>query len=212
MVEHVFIYIKKYANFLWVVIEKINGILIHILFDRKLLPLLDTYSKKYSNAEIQYRLLGKNEMFNLSKFLLSQNDGQLLFFRPHSFSYNDIINEWQSHSIKMLAVYKENVIIGYFFLRCFFNKKVILGKIIDKTNQGKGISTVMSKIMLQSSWEAGMKPYSIISDRNLKSLYPYMKLSLVTKKKRMYEDYFLYSYQEKIKSESNSLDKKILIN
>lgn len=66
----------------------------------------------------------------------------------------------------MMGVFDGPRMLGYFFLRCFWNRKCFVGRLIDEPYEGKGIGRVMNSIMYNIGWRSGFRVLSTISKNN----------------------------------------------
>lgn len=66
----------------------------------------------------------------------------------------------------MFGAYSEQGMVGYFFLRCFWNRKCFVGRLIDEPFEGQGIGRVMNQIMYHTAWWSGFRCMTTVSKHN----------------------------------------------
>ena len=90
-----------------------------------------------------------------------------------------------------------NEIVGYFFLRCFFNGKCFRGKIVDYRWRGKGIAVLMGKISTTIAKTLRMRMFGTISKSNLPSLASSQESNEIKIIKALPNDYLYIEYLPK---------------
>ena len=160
--------IKERFGFIWDFIEWLNATafsLTHRKQLKKLPQVLDSCSGEY-----QFRLAQPSDASALVTFFANQPEEAYEFFKPHDFDATSIKKVIDNKAFQSIVVWKEQTIVGYFFLRCFVNGKCFRGKIVDKNWQGKGIAKQMGIVMTKVSQALGMRMFGSISPENYASL------------------------------------------
>lgn len=70
----------------------------------------------------------------------------------------------------MIGAFDKNELVGYCFLRCFFNKQAFRGKIVDVEHQGRGIAKKMGIVMTEICKKMKFRIFATISKDNVKSI------------------------------------------
>jgi hypothetical protein len=168
-----FYFIKNKFHFIWNIISHINSLLFYFLYPKIKLK-VDSYfkCKEFINLikdkNIRIKVLGINDLASLLS-LLQKKENQSKFFQPFSFSVKKISEILSLPSFINIGLFKDEAMIGYFFLRLFINKKAFLGLMIDSNFRGKGFSNIMLKILYDISNNINFKLYSTIWKDNLNS-------------------------------------------
>ena len=160
--------IKERFGFIWDFIEWLNATafsLTHRKQLKKLPQVLDSCSGEY-----QFRLAQPSDASALVTFFANQPEEAYEFFKPHDFDATSIKKVIDNKAFQSIVVWKEQTIVGYFFLRCFVNGKCFRGKIVDKNWQGRGIAKQMGIVMTKVSQALGMRMFGSISPENYASL------------------------------------------
>ena len=126
-------------------------------------------SNKIGEGSFVYRILNKDDLPSLQAFFESQNPEQFKYFQPHTFDRDTLKHLFKNSAFFMMGVFHNDKMVGYFFLRCFINKKCFIGRIVDKMYQGRGISKIMGRILLRTAWASKFRIFSTVSRDNIKS-------------------------------------------
>lgn len=160
------LYIKHNLKFLWESIDFFNCIVFkfaHLDRTKKLIPEI---IKKYTLKGYLFRQLTKSDIGLLKELIDRQDSCRLQYFNPHGFETKDLLTKLENPSFIMLGAFKDNLMVGYFFLRCFWNRKCFVGRLIDEAYVGRGIGNVMNLIMYNIAWGMGFRCLSTISRDN----------------------------------------------
>ena len=80
----------------------------------------------------------------------------------------------------MFLVKKEQIIIGYFFLRCYMNGTVFKGRMVDINARNLGIGKMMGYIMNDIVRTLGVRLFTSISPKNFSSLQSVKAVNNIT--------------------------------
>lgn len=166
MITKILLFIKHKIPFFWSLIELINAFLFKILYSKKINNITDKvlqefFFKPYISRKLEYKDIKK-----LEHLISNQEQKRLKYFKPHKFDYKSLVKELHNPSFLMMGVFENETLVGYFFLRCFWNKKCFVGRLIDEPYEGKGIGRVMNEILYNIAWDAGFRCLSTISKHN----------------------------------------------
>ena len=160
--------LKDRCPWIWEVIEKINAFLFRIRYGRRL-DGVDDILEKY-NGEYVIERFKESNIDELACFFQEQPDSAFEYFKPHAFDRKTLRKLQRNKSFLAFVVEKENVIVGYFFLRCFFIGKCFRGYIVDYRQRNKGISKMTSSIMTDVAKHLNLPSFGTISPNNIASL------------------------------------------
>lgn len=198
----ILIHLKKQFPSLWRIIEYINGEIFKILFSKYMYHNADNILLEYKNENYQYRFLSEADIKPLNELFLRQNQEQFRFFKPHEFDINTLRRLFKNPSFLMFGVFDKSELAGYFFLRCFFNKKSFTGRIVDEKYQGKGISKRMGKILHKIAWDSNFRVFGTASRDNFKSINSYKTINNFKIIKELENNFIYFEY---LKSEEKPL-------
>ena len=142
--------IKNRFLFLWKVVEWGNATLFYLMHKKKLME-INSVLEQVSNV-YRFRTTTEEDVKKLVDFFARQPEEAFEFFKPHGFDGKAIREVVKNKSFLTFVVLKDDVTVGYFFLRCFVNGKCFRGKIVHKDWQGRGIAKLVVD-MLRSEQE-----------------------------------------------------------
>ncbi len=192
MITPLFIFIKHHFSFLWRLIEDVNGMLFKLRYHD-----VDVIAKDVLNGiqleHFRFGLVTESDIPYLCTFLNRQTDGYIKHFKPHDFDAATLYHLLYNPAfIMMKAISKtDGMIIGYFFLRCFFMGKAFHGLIVDGHSSGKGVGTAMWSSSMLISNRLNIKMYATISKNNEASLRSCRMGTSVNVVKPLPNDYLL---------------------
>lgn len=160
--------IRENCPWMWNLIEMTNGWIFSIRYRKSL--------KKIENIirvnEGEYHVVPASfeNASQLTKFFSEQPEEEFLFFRPHPFDEKSLKKMAKNRGFLSFCVMKDDIIVSYFFLRCYFIGKCYLGRIVDYRWQGKGLGKLMRKLASEIAVNFGMPVYGTINKQNIASL------------------------------------------
>lgn len=176
------------------VIEYFNGILFKLLFGKRIKKQADIVLKDYQNEQFAYRFLEESDMKILADWFAQQDQEQLEFFKPHAFDLKTLQRLYKNPSFHMFGVFDGNILAGYFFLRCFANKKSFTGRIVSSNYQRLGISRKMGKILHHIAWNSKFRVFGTASRDNFKSIDSYKSINNFKIIKELENNYIYFEY------------------
>lgn len=185
------VWLKHHFGFLWALIEKSNSLLFHILWGNK----LNNSSFIYKIDDVEFRVLNqKDDMQLLASFFARQPKSAFEFFNPHGFDEKSLIKRQKDPAFLMIGCFKNEILVGYCFLRFFFNKKAFRGKIVSQEFQGQGIAKLMGLVTTQICLDMKFRLFATISKSNVKSMASSMAVNEVRVIKELADDYIYVEY------------------
>lgn len=160
------IYIKHHVRFFWQVIEWLNAVLFETLYGNRFKRCLTDVFSQYTIPGITFRKLLFSDIDCLYSLICTQGESRLAYFKPHEFDQTSLRKAFKNPAFIMMGAFEGQKMVGYFFLRCFCNKKCFVGRLIDEPYEGKGIGRVMNDIMYHVGWAATFRVLSTISKNN----------------------------------------------
>jgi hypothetical protein len=194
MIEIFLLYIKKNLSFLWKLIELVNRVILKLLFFRKFKNINNQFYNYKIIGDYQYRLLRTNDIIIFHDFFSQMDEDYLKYFNPHKWDERSLSKIIKNNSIITLGFFLREELVGYFFLRMFFNKRAFIGRLVSEKYKGKGIAKSMAKILYHISSLAGFNVYSTISKDNVGSLKSHMSVNNYTIIKELPDNYYLIKF------------------
>lgn len=191
------IFIKHNFSALWKIIDWFNGMLFKLFYHSKLERVLQRVMDDASTERFIYRELQPSDIPSLKELIDTQSPEDLNFFSPHGFNMKALNAQIDKPAFLMMGAFDEQQIIGYFFLRFFANKKCFVGRLIDRELRGKGIGTIMNRIMYETAWEMGFRCLSTISRNNTAVMRAHAKNPTMLILKELQNDYLLVEFIRK---------------
>ncbi len=96
-----------------------------------------------------------------------------------------------------MMAFKDDELVGYFFLRFFMNRKCFVGRLIDKSYRGQGIGLVMNDIMYETAWSMNFRCLSTISKNNIAVMKAHSKNPSAKIIKELQDNYLLVEFVKK---------------
>ena len=194
MIIKLLIYIKHHMSFIWTLVEWCNSILFNLLYGRKLRKILPGLLEEVSFGDFVYKLLTMDDITFLAEFFASQPAEAYKFFNPHGLDEHSLRKRKKDKAFVMIGTFCGSKLVGYCFLRCFFNKQAFRGKIVDQNYQGKGIAKQMGVLTTNICSALGLRLYATISKKNVKSLASSKAVNEVRIIKELEDDYLYVEY------------------
>ncbi len=189
----ILIFIKHHIPFIWNIVEYINSQLFYILYRKR----LEFLGEKYLQSKDSVRILRIEDMVALSEFFNKQPADSFEYFKPHAFDYNSLVKKNKDKSFIMIGVFSNNEIIGYGFLRCFFNGKAFRGKIVDISHQGHGIAKQIGSVLTDMATLMHLRLFATISKDNVKSISSSSAVNKIKIMKELPGNYIYVEYLRK---------------
>lgn len=160
--------IRDKFGFLWEMVESVNGWLFACRYRGKLKEVNEVLAPL--SHEYTVRQTTEADVMPLVQFFKEQPEEAFEFFRPHEFDEKSVRKIIKNKAFQTFVVVDGERILGYSFLRSFFNGKCFRGRIADYRARGKGIGMLMAKAIEKVAVHEGLRMYASISPDNLASL------------------------------------------
>lgn len=193
----ILIYIKHHLPFIWAFVEYINSFLFRQLYKGRLKDVYNRYSQNRDDWKYSIRILKLEDMNALSEFFIAQPEQSFKYFRPHQFDYRSLVKKNKDKSFIMIGVFHAEKIIGYGFLRCFFNGKAFRGKIVDIEYQGQGVAKQIGSVLTDMAALMHLRLFATISKDNVKSISSSRAVNKIRIVKDLPDNYIYVEYLPK---------------
>jgi hypothetical protein len=160
------LFLKHRMPFLWQVLEWVNSVLFQMLHARRMAAVRAHVLEEIQHPYFPMRELAEADMPALEALLAQQGEERLRFFRPHGYDRKSLLRACHDPAFTMFGSFAGERLVGYFFLRCFWNRRCFVGRLIDEPYERRGIGRVMNQIMYQTAWRSGFSCLSTISKHN----------------------------------------------
>lgn len=190
-------YIKDKLPFIWDIIEYLNEKLFQLRYGRRLQNIPDCLCNIYGDYQIKEASM--EDLFLLVDFFKEQPQESFSYFQPHGFDEKSLKKLIKRKSHIMVIAKKDNQIVGYVFLRCFFNGKCFRGKIVDYRWRGKGIAVLLGEVSTEIASVLQLRMFGTISKKNAASLYSSQASNDIKIVEELPDDYLYIEYLPKQK-------------
>lgn len=158
--------LKHRLPFVWRGIEVSNSVLFGLMHSRQITASARRCLETNMLDGFRFCLLDDGHSHDVSEFLSRQPENRTEFFKPHSFDLQTVSRLARDPAFLMFGAFRDDALVGYFFLRCFWNKKCFVGRFIDQDWEGRGIGRVMNDILYNTAWNTGFRCMTTISRHN----------------------------------------------
>ena len=194
MMERILLYVKHNSRHLWHLIEYINASLFSVFYLSRLESVIHIVIQHYTLMPYSCRILSSVDAESIFDLIYSQKPDDLEFFNPHGFDIRSIRKLFRNKSLLLMGVFYKDLLVGYFFLRFFVNRKCFVGRLIDAKHRGRGIGVLMNNIMYQTSWRMNFRCLSTISRNNHSVMKAHSRNNSMRIIKELENDYMLVEF------------------
>lgn len=184
--------IKHNTPWLWQCIEAVNGKLTHLRYPR----VKETAAgilRDYGTDSYSFSLVEDADIEKLSTFFVEQTDDSLEHFKPHAFDIKTLRRLHRNGGYLMMKITQgdSNEVVGYFFLRYFFNGKAFHGLIVSPKHRGRGLGSMMWKAGTLICRQSKLEMFATVSTHNTPSIESARKGCRVEIMQKLPDDYLL---------------------
>lgn len=164
-------FMRDKMPFLWDLIETVNSFLFSLRYENEL-KTIESSLTRYKD-EFGYVVLPilSVDVYALKAFFSHQPVEAYTFFKPHGFDVKSI-KKLQRNKAFLAYILIDNTngnIAGYCFNRSFFHGKGFRGRIVDINYRGKGLGTMMNKILNEVGFRIGLRLFETVNHANIAS-------------------------------------------
>ena len=200
-------FLRDKMPWLWDLVDIINSVLFKLRFGGKLRAVEAAVLKRYE-AESGMRIVPMSEVKtdDLVAFFAAQPEEAFTFFKPHGFDGKALKKLQKNKSFLAFVLIDDNNdsetsgtigtsgtsrIAGYCFIRSFFMGKGFRGRMVGMSHRGRGLGTLMNRLMNDVGFGIGLRLFETVNKRNVASYRSAMSASNVKVLEEM-EDEELY--------------------
>lgn len=166
MIARTLLLIKHRMPWLWGLIERLNVPLYCLLHRQRMAGQAEQVFARYGLDGFEFRPLDVSDLDKLQDLIERQEPERLRHFQPHGFDDATLNRMYANPAFLMFGVFSGGCLVGYFFLRCFWNRCCFVGRLIDEPFEGQGIGRVMNQIMYHTAWWSGFRCMTTVSKHN----------------------------------------------
>ena len=105
----------------------------------------------------------------LVDFFATQPEEAYTFFKPHGFDFNSIKKLQKNKSFLAYIFLDGDKIASYCFIRSFFHGKGFRGRMVGTDHRGRGLGTLMNKMMNEIGFGISLRLFETVSKDNVAS-------------------------------------------
>lgn len=155
-------WLQSKCPLIWTGVEAFNSFVCGVKFGNR---------KKLKACVVEgVRIADTNDARKLAEFFARQPEDSFKWFRPHAFDEGTLKKLLKQKSYIIYVQEENEEIIGYAFLRCFMNKTLFLGKMVDVNHQGKGVCTKLCAVGMDMAIAIGFRMFESINKQNIGSM------------------------------------------
>lgn len=186
-------FLRDKMPWLWDLVDIVNSVLFKFRFGSKLRAVEAEVLKRYE-AESGLRIVPMSEVKtdNLVVFFAAQPEEAFTFFKPHGFDAKALRKLQRNKSFLAYILLDGSQIAGYAFIRSFFMGKGFRGRMVGISHRGRGLGTLMNRMMNDVGFGIGLRLFETVSKRNVASYRSAMSASNVKVLEEMeYDELYL---------------------
>ena len=186
-------FLRDKMPWLWDFVDIVNSVLFKFRFGSKLRAVEAEVLKRYE-AESGLRIVPLSEVQtdDLIAFFAAQPEEAFTFFKPHGFDAKALRKLQRNKSFLAYILLDGSQIAGYAFIRSFFMGKGFRGRMVGISHRGRGLGTLMNRMMNDVGFGIGLRLFETVSKRNVASYRSAMSASNVKVLEEMeYDELYL---------------------
>lgn len=191
------IYVKDHFPLVWNLVEFMNGKIFDFLYSDKITAINIRFLDELKLTPYLFRKLEHEDLTQIPTLINNTEPEKKKYFEPHRFDMLNLERVFKNPSFIMMGVFLNTSLVGYFFLRCFVNKKCFVGRLVDKDHRGKGIGKAMNQIMYNTAWASEFRCFATISKNNELVMKAHAKNDRMVIRKELANEHLLVEFVEK---------------
>lgn len=163
-------FLRDKLPFIWDLVDVLNSGLFSLRYGRKLKSVeavvLQEYAKATGMEVVRLREVSKDKLVT---FFSAQPEDTYTFFKPHGFDYKSLKKLQRNRSFVAYILMEDGRVAAYCFVRSFFMGKGFRGRMVGIDFRGRGLGTLMNKLMNDIGFGIGLRLFETVSKDNVAS-------------------------------------------
>ena len=156
--------------FIWDVVNLLNSCLFSLKYGRKLRSLEDNILQQYAKkCGMEIVRLKEVSTDILVCFFAAQPENAYNYFKPHGFDSKSLRKLQYNRSFLAYILIENKKIVAYCFIRSFFIGKGFRGRMVGMDFRGRGLGTLMNRLMNDIGFGIGLRLFETVSKDNVAS-------------------------------------------
>lgn len=182
-------FLRDKMPWLWDLVDVLNSWLFCLRFGGKLskieAEMLEHYGKECGMRIVPMREVPTDE---LVAFFAAQPEEAYTFFKPHWFDGKALRKLQRNKSFVAYVLLDGECIAAYCFIRSFFMGKGFRGRMVGIDHRGRGLGTLMNKLMNDVGFDIGLRLFETVNKKNVASYRSAMSAGNVKVLEEMEDD------------------------
>lgn len=163
-------FLRDKLPFIWDLIDLLNSALFSIRYGRKLKSVeVEVLSQYAGMSGMEVVCLRDVPTDKIAKFFAAQPEDAYTFFKPHGFDVKSLKKLQRNSSFLAYVLMNNGNIAAYCFIRSFFMGKGFRGRMVGMNFRGRGLGTLMNKLMNDIGFGIGLRLFETVSKDNIAS-------------------------------------------
>ncbi len=194
MITRVLIFIKRRLPWAWVPVDRANGFCFRFLYSKRMLKQVERAFSEFGLDGFTFAPLKEDNLPDVRALIERQTPDRLEHFQPHAFDESTLRCLHKNPAFLMFGVFSGANLVGYFFLRCFSNRRCFVGRLIDEPFEKQGIGRVMNQILYHSCWWSGFRCMTTVSKSNAAVIRSHERNPYARVRHALSDDYMLIEF------------------
>lgn len=155
---------------LWDFVDIVNSWLFNLRFGSKLgkieAEVLQHYDKMCGMKIVPISNVPTD---GLVSFFAAQPAESFTFFKPHRFDAKSLKKLQKNKAFLAYVLLDDSQIVAYCFIRSFFIGKGFRGRLVGIDHRGRGLGTLMNRLMNDIGFGIGLRLFETVSKKNVAS-------------------------------------------
>jgi hypothetical protein len=163
-------FLRDKMPWLWDLVDIINSIIFSFRYNDKLKAVeKQVFSQYEKESGMKILSMAQVATEKLVEFFAAQPEEAYVFFKPHGFDAKSVKKLQNNKSFLAYIFLDGDKIASYCFIRSFFHGKGFRGRMVGIDHRGKGLGTLMNKMMNEIGFGIGLRLFETVSKDNVAS-------------------------------------------
>ena len=163
-------FLRDKVPFIWDLIDSLNSFLFSLRYGRNLKSVEPFVLQQYAQSSgMQIARMKDIPTKLLEDFFAAQPEDAYTFFKPHRFDMKSLKKLQRNCSFLAYILMDEGKVVAYCFVRSFFMGKGFRGRMVGMDFRGRGLGTLMNKLMNEVGFGIGLRLFETVSKDNVAS-------------------------------------------
>ena len=163
-------FLRDKLPFIWDLIDILNSCLFTLRYGRKLKSIEESVLQQYTQISgMKVSRLRDVPTDGLDDFFVAQPDEAYTYFKPHGFDNRSLKKLQRNRSFLAYTLMENDQVAAYCFIRSFFMGKGFRGRMVGIDFRGRGLGTLMNKLMNDIGFGIGLRLFETVSKDNVVS-------------------------------------------